>query len=305
MMEVIKQSAKVWGYCPDTIEESMLWIEHAARICYQSDDKIKEGSAEKMCKMLVDKGHTAMIEHSWLAVTVDKLFDLHGVPMQILNDPFIHCEVVDQKVYLCGNYRAWINHMKEWVHATLRDEFDMFLNIHTVVTEAFEEYGLPVTLINNEDLPEHLRAFTVQFITSRDVTHELVRHRRQMAFAQKSQRYCADSNDVQFVLPSWAVTSIDIMGEIDQTPSDTMEWLQSMRDAEYHYHELLKNKSPQEARVVLPNSCATEIAVTAPLFQWEWVDQLRTSAAAYPAIRQLINMAREGWECLELFYDAD
>ena len=37
-------------------------IEQAARTCYKSEDKIKEGSAEKLVGVLVDRGHHAMLE---------------------------------------------------------------------------------------------------------------------------------------------------------------------------------------------------------------------------------------------------
>ncbi len=45
-------------------------IERAARTCYKSEDKITEDgkSARKMVKMLRDKGHEAMLEHSDLSV---------------------------------------------------------------------------------------------------------------------------------------------------------------------------------------------------------------------------------------------
>lgn len=38
-------------------------IERVARVCYKSEDKITEGSAEKMVKALVKSGHEAMLEH--------------------------------------------------------------------------------------------------------------------------------------------------------------------------------------------------------------------------------------------------
>lgn len=38
-------------------------IERIARVCYKSEDRIKESSAEKMVKMLIDHGHEAMLEH--------------------------------------------------------------------------------------------------------------------------------------------------------------------------------------------------------------------------------------------------
>ena len=49
-------------------------IELAARTCYQSQDKIMQGSAEKVCKNLIQHGHTAMLEHASITVlfTVDR-----------------------------------------------------------------------------------------------------------------------------------------------------------------------------------------------------------------------------------------
>ena len=38
-------------------------IEKIARVCYKSEDKITEGSAEKMVKALITRGHEAMLEH--------------------------------------------------------------------------------------------------------------------------------------------------------------------------------------------------------------------------------------------------
>lgn len=51
-------------------------IEKIGRVCYKSEDKITEDgeSAKKFVKMLIDRGHEAMIEHSSLSVkfTVDR-----------------------------------------------------------------------------------------------------------------------------------------------------------------------------------------------------------------------------------------
>ncbi len=38
-------------------------IERIARVCYKSEDKITEGSAERMVKSLIKNGHEAMLEH--------------------------------------------------------------------------------------------------------------------------------------------------------------------------------------------------------------------------------------------------
>lgn len=44
-------------------QEILEKIERIARICYKSEDKIEEGSAPKMIKGLIARGHEAMLEH--------------------------------------------------------------------------------------------------------------------------------------------------------------------------------------------------------------------------------------------------
>ena len=55
-------------------EEILKKIERVARTCYKSEDKITEGSAEKMVRALVRSGHEAMLEHYSFSVkfTVDR-----------------------------------------------------------------------------------------------------------------------------------------------------------------------------------------------------------------------------------------
>ena len=45
-------------------------IESKARVCYKSEDKITDDSCVKFCKMLVSRGHLAMIEHESISVKV-------------------------------------------------------------------------------------------------------------------------------------------------------------------------------------------------------------------------------------------
>lgn len=55
-------------------KEELQKIELAARTCYKSEGAIKEGSAEKLVRKLIESGHEAMLEHSQLSVrfTVDR-----------------------------------------------------------------------------------------------------------------------------------------------------------------------------------------------------------------------------------------
>lgn len=44
-------------------EEILRKLERVSRVCYKSEDKIGEGTAEKMVRALIKRGHEAMLEH--------------------------------------------------------------------------------------------------------------------------------------------------------------------------------------------------------------------------------------------------
>ena len=60
-MQVIKAGYEIL----DTLngEEILKKIERVARVCYKSEDKICDGSAERMVRALIKRGHEAMLEH--------------------------------------------------------------------------------------------------------------------------------------------------------------------------------------------------------------------------------------------------
>jgi thymidylate synthase (FAD) len=58
-MKIVEQSFEIYLFDPKQI---MMDIESAARTCYKSEDKITEGSAEKLVKRLIDNDHTPMLE---------------------------------------------------------------------------------------------------------------------------------------------------------------------------------------------------------------------------------------------------
>ena len=76
-MKIIKPSVEFLWSTPNPLQE----IEKAGRTCYKSEDKITDGSAEKFVKMLVSRGHTAMIEHASISYKV--IFD-RGVTHEIV-----------------------------------------------------------------------------------------------------------------------------------------------------------------------------------------------------------------------------
>lgn len=75
-MRIIEPSYEILTEISESGIKELQHIEKIGRVCYKSEDKITEDgeSAKKFVKMLIDRGHEAMIEHSSLSVkfTVDR-----------------------------------------------------------------------------------------------------------------------------------------------------------------------------------------------------------------------------------------
>lgn len=69
-MKIIKPGYKILTEISDGGIKELQHIEKIARVCYKSESLITEDgeSAKKMIKMLIDRDHTAMIEHSSLSI---------------------------------------------------------------------------------------------------------------------------------------------------------------------------------------------------------------------------------------------
>jgi thymidylate synthase (FAD) len=63
------------------ISDVVRLLEIAGRTCYKSEDKITPDSAEKFVKMLVNRGHHAMIEHAFIGA---KMITDRGVTHEIV-----------------------------------------------------------------------------------------------------------------------------------------------------------------------------------------------------------------------------
>lgn len=69
-MKIVKAGYEILTSISNGGIEELQHIERIGRVCYKSEDKITEGgeSAKKFVKMIIDRGHEAMIEHSSLSV---------------------------------------------------------------------------------------------------------------------------------------------------------------------------------------------------------------------------------------------
>lgn len=305
---------------PDIINH----IERCARTCYKSEDKIKEGSAEKMVLNLIKNGHEAMLEHSSLCFKVngriwDNLRRLQN-DLELFSDyrsflRFTHSNV--DRFIVSGNIRAW----RDFIGAC-KCHYDSILNctekiIHENPT-LFPEYeasydGYSDEYMTSIDYPDlrtvsemmtHIDV-TVRFVVDRGVSHEIVRH-RVASFAQESTRYCNYSREGF----GGEITVIKPIFLQEGTEGYNI-WRRSCEEAESAYFNLLNwGCTPEECRTVLPNSLKTEIIVTMNLGDWRHFFLLRAlgrTGKPHPQMRQVALPLLEEFKGLfpEIFGDLE
>ena len=109
--------------------------------------------------------------------------------------------------------------------------------------------------------------------TSRDVTHQLVRHRADIAYSQESQRYVNFASKGAKIIPLTVdpakvkkdgVFAVDpSTGVVDENSEVYRIWSNQMTSAFNAYEKMLElGVPPEAARKVLPNGCYTKIGVT-------------------------------------------
>lgn len=132
----------------------------------------------------------------------------------------------------------------------------------------------------HESVLEH-SILTVKFVTSRSVSHQLVRHRL-CAFSQESQRYCNYSqgrfdNEISFIPP------------LELRDGALEEWKRLCIADEYTYMQAVQSGTkPEIARAILPNCTKTELIVSTNYREWRHILKERTSPRADQNMRDLM-----------------
>lgn len=287
-MDIVEPSINVWGEVPYTEDESILWIEKAGRTCYRSEDKIVNGSGKVFVRNIINRKHFSVIEHSNLVMRTSyknrnpkSLYDeFHG----IFELPHFHFAIQGDYVYVAGNYRVWIEWMsKHLANETVKSLNDLDYNYREYFNQICEMSGVVEIVTESTNVPDELKAFTVEYITNRAVTHELVRH-RPASYSQESQRYC-QYGELGFIRPYWYINA-----SVEERDIFYCDCVQS----EENYRKLLMaGLNAQSARVVLPNSTATKIVMTCYLPEWEHIFNLRCSKSADPSMREIAIPTKE------------
>lgn len=264
-MKLVDQSVKVWGECPTDITEAKLWIERAGRTCYNSPMP-KTPNPDKFLDRVMrhDPPHSSMFEHSNLVLDVPPLIvESQSFIDRFLMSRYIHVMRVSGVVKcIWGNYRAFM------------EVLDC-----TSISDMIERVtALGFNIIEG---PSFTTRVTVELHTDRNILAEITRHRDDVAFSVRSQRYVDENGLMEFVKPSW-------YDQADFIQQETFRY--SCEQAELNYRTLRKAFPPQHARVALTGQVKTVIVMTAYLPEWDWIFKLRRGAGAYPQMIKLMNM---------------
>jgi thymidylate synthase (FAD) len=275
-------------------------IERCGRVCYKSEEKISEGSAQAFIKGIIQRGHESVLEMGNIVLDV-KVDGESAIQKFFAVIPrFLRADRLDKGHYIIsGNPRSFRDlarghsnlKVTKAILGTLSERYPILYEDLSPRHGWIRQDGITVTILAPEEidaLPMELllehRTILCHMITNRAVTHELVRH-RVASYLQESQRYCRYDQEkfgceVEYIMPCF----------YDEGTQEYLLWKAAMEDAEKIYLELLKTSSPQAARTVLPNSCKTEIMVHTHLGEWVHIFRLRSSKAADPSMRELMLM---------------
>ena len=308
-MKLVKPSIENLDIATDPLKA----IELAGRTCYKSEDKITVDSAERFVKMLLKRGHHAMIEHSNFILSVDP--DIYEYIRHLPVRPYIRmsCDIGGNGCLISGNPRALRDfclspEVGSGIQRMIAVELSKkSLTLFEDVIRYTEHLAhLDTDALGKVDLFDNVKSLSTwervlhdvmsyRIICDRGVTHEIVRH-RPFSYAQESTRYVNYMDGVEFIIPPWIpvepqeiVAEDTFTAEVHTTPDQ--DWLAAMGGAELEYKELIdKMWTPQQARSVLPNSLKTEIVVTGNLREWRHFFKLRCDKAAHPQMREVANM---------------
>lgn len=312
-MKLVKPSFEILEQEP-SYEGMLRHIERCGRTCYKSEDKITKDSAKKFVDMIINRGHTAVLEQGTVYLAIPMTTYCPEAVNTYIDNPY---SVVNE----CNDFVFTDKYGNEVCAWCVTTNYRVLLE-----NDCLEDLEFLC-----EPTEHHVKRVTVKFVCDRGVSHEFVRH-RVFSFAQESTRYCNYSKDkfgkeCTFIIPSWldipegeayfhdginfrvGANEEDIFGESVNPRAWTRsnDWkevdsfLRALEVAENQYFDLLNlGWIAQQARAVLPNSLKTELIMTGTIEQWKGFFKLRDAKDAHPQARELAQPLHEefikrGW----------
>lgn len=237
------------------------------RICYGSQDRIAEGTAEKFVNGLMKSNHGAPLEHGTVYL---KAPSKYGLPSNELNkyehNPYSKYTSVDGYVYVTTNLRVLFEN--GWL-----SDLDNYLCEPT-------EY--------------HEKRYMVRFTVDRFTGEEFLRH-RVASFNRESTRYVLFTKEkfgggsIKYIVPVWLLDRMEKVNSyknwtisdfcrdvIDaeygdcELASDIFVWEFALKACEWSYCKLTTDFGwkAEQARTVLPCAISSPLIKTAFVSDW-------------------------------------
>ena len=283
-------------------------IELAGRTCYNSQNLITDESYKKFISNIMSRGHTSVIEHSNIIIKYHETYEIEDAEFVFewllarkgITNAHVWITFEEDKeretyfILMSGNARAWIDFLYEKTNEHLLDSDDHVKNLYVALKAKYpelflEDRGKPWCEDSIEFLAEEEVAdinivhtsYTFKIITSRDITHQLVRH-RVLSFSQQSQRY------VNFTLEKNDGEITFIQPRIDESSEAFKEWKKECQNIENIYNGLIDDGySPEIARCILPNCAKTVIYITGHYLDWQHFIDLSLESHAQEEIQHI------------------
>mgnify|MGYP000091933899 FL=1 len=205
-MQFVKPIAVI--HTAHNLKGGLQLAEFAGRLCYKSESKIELGSYQKFLLMLIDKGHTSILEHCPIYIT-GRLGDMDEYSYNIATSHFSR--------HIIEKSKRNSNDDVFYIYSNLRVVCDVnpYLAKQLVMTstmegdEIWKKHGVSWFV---PDFNHPFARMSAYITTLRSVVDDLVRERVQ-SMAVESTRWCDYSNNskfegITFCLPHWINHSI-------------------------------------------------------------------------------------------------
>ena len=273
------------------------------RICYGSQDKIKEGSAELFVKGLMKSNHGAPLEHGTVYLKADDIFsDDYAAEHEYNGNPLDYiCNPLD---WFCTNPYSKCNRHNDTLYVTtnLRVLFE-----HNKINYLTEYLCEPTQY--------HEKRIMVRFTLDRFTGEEFLRHRI-ASFNRESTRYVTFTKEkfgggsIKYIIPVWMLEETPLIHQYKQwniteyfpyiektengnnVMNDVMVWMFALKSCEWSYNILVNQYGwkAEQARTVLPCAISSPLIKTAFVSDWKHFFDLRalgTTGVPHPQAKEL------------------
>ena len=289
-MKLIKQNVELLNQY-EGLKGIFKQIELAGRVCYNSENKITEDSAEDFVNQLIASNHLSVLEHGTVYLTI---------PISEWNSE----EDVNQCIYAVNPYSKINDYDVDYLNRT----GNVYITTNYRVIVENNLYN-DLQFLTEPRIAHHKR-YTIRCTTDIGVSREFNRHRK-LSISERSTRYCNFSkdkfnNEITFILPQWVddhyLTEYNNLnvGELNpgmlndlvlSTDDNVQIWIESLVEVEKYYLSLINGGwIAQKARQVLPLNTATIVVYTGYEEDWKHFFDLRlkgTSGAPHPNMKEL------------------